>query len=339
MRSPAPWPLSEAPPLDRMAVHDRPVPAHELIHVVDSHTEGEPTRVVLSGGPDLGAGSLARRVERFREQHDGFRRLVVDEPRGSPIAVGALLCTPETAAAAGVIFFNNVGYLGMCGHGTIGVLVTLGHLGRVTIPGTYTLETPVGPVAAELHNPHEVSFTNVASYRHRKDVTLDVPGYGRVRGDVAWGGNWFFLVDDPAIELRREDVVSLVERTSAIRRALRGQGITGAGGAEIDHVELSGPPRRPDADGRNFVLCPGDVYDRSPCGTGTSAKMACLYADGKLSEGALWRQEGILGTRFVGRLSVRGETLYPTIRGSAYITGEANLFVDRNDPLIGSSPP
>jgi 4-hydroxyproline epimerase len=233
-----------------------------------------------------------------------------------------------------VIFFNNVGYLGMCGHGTIGVLVTLGHLGRVTAPGTYRLETPAGVISAELHNAHEVTFTNVPSYRHRKAVPVDVPGYGRVVGDVAWGGNWFFLVDDPAVELRLAGATGLVERAVAIRRALRANGITGAEGAEIDHIELSGPPQRPDADGRNFVLCPGDAYDRSPCGTGTSAKMACLYADGKLRAGEFWRQEGILGTRFIGRLSLRDGALYPTIRGAAYITGVGDLLVDRDDPLI-----
>lgn len=227
----------------------------------------------------------------------------------------------------------------MCGHGTIGVLVTLGHLGRVRVPGTYRLETPVGEVMAELHNAHEVTFTNVASYRYRKGVELDVPGQGPILGDIAWGGNWFFLIDDPSSDLRPANAATLIERAVAIRRALATQGVTGAGGAPIDHVELCGPPKRADADSRNFVLCPGDEYDRSPCGTGTSAKMACLFADGKLAEGAPWRQESILGTRFVGRLVQRDGRLYPTIRGSAYITGEADLLVDRDDPLTRKSPP
>ncbi len=317
-----------------MSEHGSADPPVRRIQVVDSHTEGEPTRVVVAGGPDLGSGPLVDRVARFRERHDGFRSLILEEPRGSPITVGALLCAPVAPVASGAIFFNNVDYLGMCGHGTIGVLVTLGHLGRVAVPGTYRLETPVGMVSAELHNDHEVSFTNVPSYRYRKAVPVEVPGYGRVVGDVAWGGNWFFLVDEPAVELRSTDVTGLVERTVAIRRALRANGITGADGAEIDHVELSGPPQRPDADARNFVLCPGDAYDRSPCGTGTSAKMACLYGDGKLRAGELWRQESILGTRFVGRLSVRDGALYPTIRGAAYLTGAGDLLVDRDDPLI-----
>ncbi len=324
-------------PLARMASHGNPRPADGRIRVIDSHTEGEPTRVVLSGGPDLGSGSLASRVERFRTFHDDVRRLIVDEPRGSPIAVGALLCAPVAPVTTGVVFFNNVGYLGMCGHGTIGVFVTLHHLGRIAAPGTYRLETPVGVVSAELHNAHDVTFTNVASYRYRKDVELDVPGYGRVRGDIAWGGNWFFLVAEPTVELGLADVPALTDRTVAIRRELHRTGVTGADGAEIDHVELSGPPQRPDADARNFVLCPGDAYDRSPCGTGTSAKMACLYADGKLAEGALWRQESVLGTRFVGQLVRRDGILYPAIRGSAYVTGETELLIDRDDPLIRSS--
>ncbi|NNN17125.1 MAG: hydroxyproline-2-epimerase [Thermoplasmata archaeon] len=317
-----------------MASHGNPRPNDRWIRVIDSHTEGEPTRVILSGGPDLGSGSFASRVERFRNHHDDFRRLIVDEPRGSPIAVGALLCAPVAPVASGVVFFNNTGYLGMCGHGTIGVLVTLHHLGRISAPGTYRLETPVGVVSADLHSAHEVTFTNVASYRHRKDVDLEVPGYGRVRGDIAWGGNWFFLVTDSTTELRLADVPALTDRTVAIRQELRRKGITGADGAEIDHIELSGPPQRPDADGRNFVLCPGGAYDRSPCGTGTSAKMACLHADGELAEGALWRQESVLGTRFVGRLLRRDGILYPTIRGSAYVTGETELLVDQDDPLI-----
>lgn len=312
---------------------------YERIRVVDSHTEGEPTRVVVSGGPDLGGGPLRGRVERFRERHDAFRRQLVDEPRGSPIAVGALLCAPVARVASGVIFFNNAGYLGMCGHGTIGVLATLRHLGRVAAPGTYDIETPVGVVSTELHSENEVSFTNVPSFRHRTDVVVDVPGYGSVRGDVAWGGNWFFLVDEPSIELRQEEIPSLIERTLAIRRALVARGITGADGAEIDHVELSGPPQRSDADGRNFVLCPGGAYDRSPCGTGTSAKMACLYAEGALADGEIWRQESIIGTRFVGRIVLRDGALYPTIRGSAYITGEAELLIDPADPLGRDSRP
>jgi 4-hydroxyproline epimerase len=303
------------------------------IHVIDSHTEGEPTRVILDGGPDLGQGSMAERRERFRGQFDPFRSAVVNEPRGSDPVVGALLCPPaDPSCIAGVIFFNNVGYLGMCGHGTIGVVATLAHLGRLTT-GVHRIETPVGVVRAELHAPGDVSVANVPSYRHRKNVAVDVDGYGRFTGDVAWGGNWFFLVNDHREEIVLTRVEHLTELTWAIRQSLERDRITGRDGAVIDHVELFGPPGRHDADSRNFVLCPGKAYDRSPCGTGTSAKMACLFEDGKLAEGKIWRQESIVGSLFEGSVKVVNGVIQPTIRGTAYINAEATLILDESDPF------
>jgi 4-hydroxyproline epimerase len=300
----------------------------EKIRVIDSHTEGEPTRVVIEGGPDLGRGPLAERRERFRSQFDRYRSAIVNEPRGSDVVVGALLVPPhDPTAAAAVIFFNNVGYLGMCGHGTIGVVATLAHLGRIA-PGKHRIETPVGIVTAELHKDGAVSVANVPSYRYRKDVRV-----GDVSGDIAWGGNWFFLVNQQRNDLDLQNVERLTELTWSIRQSLEREGITGKDGAVIDHVELFGPARRPDADSRNFVLCPGKAYDRSPCGTGTSAKMACLYADGKLAPGKIWRQEGIVGSVFEGHVDVDGDTVRPTIRGSAYINSEATLMLDERDPF------
>jgi 4-hydroxyproline epimerase len=299
------------------------------IRVVDSHTEGEPTRVIIEGGPDLGGGSLAERRDRFRRDFDRYRSAVVNEPRGSDPVVGALLVPPQDrASAAGVIFFNNVGYLGMCGHGTIGVIATLAHLGRLQT-GKHKIETPVGVVTAELHDSGDVSVSNVPSYRYRKDVRIS----GALSGDVAWGGNWFFLVNEQRDDLDLGNVERLTEVTWAIRQTLERDGITGEDGAAIDHVELFGPPSRPDADSRNFVLCPGRAYDRSPCGTGTSAKMACLYADGKLEPGKIWRQESIVGGMFEGHVDVVGETIVPTIRGSAYVNAEATLILDERDPF------
>lgn len=303
------------------------------IRVIDSHTAGEPTRVVIEGGPDLGGGSMAERRERFRRDFDRFRSAVVNEPRGSDPVVGALLCTPvDAASAAGVIFFNNVGYLGMCGHGTIGLIVTLAHMGRIG-PGVHRIETPVGIVTAELHAEGDVSVANVPSYRYRSGVAVDVPGYGAFTGDVAWGGNWFFLVRDHAEHLDLRDVERLTEVTWAIRQALERGGITGENGAEIDHVELFGPPTVADADSRNFVLCPGKAYDRSPCGTGTSAKLACLVADGKLAPGDVWRQESIVGTVFEGSVRVVDGAIQPTIRGKAFVNAEATLILDERDPF------
>ena len=305
----------------------------QRVKVIDSHTGGEPTRLVVSGGPDLGGGALAERLERFRQHHDSFRSAVVNEPRGSDVVVGALLCKPvDPACAAGVIFFNNVGYLGMCGHGTIGLVATLAYMKRIA-PGEHTIETPVGVVSAVLHENGKVTVNNVASYRSAADVAVKVPGYGEVRGDVAWGGNWFFLVRKHDMSLTLKDVDELTTFTWAIRTALRESGITGDQGKEIDHVELFAPSQIPGVDSKNFVLCPGKAYDRSPCGTGTSAKLACLYADGKIKEGQVWKQESIVGSIFEGTVRVKEGKVYPSITGSAFVNAEAELILNPRDPL------
>ncbi len=301
--------------------------------MIDSHTGGEPTRVVVSGGPDLGLGPLAERLERFRAEHDEFRSAVVNEPRGSDAVVGALLCEPhDPTCKAGVIYFNNVGYLGMCGHGTIGLIATLAHLGKID-GGEFHIDTPCGTVSTVLHPGGDVSVRNVRSYRHAKDVPVEVPGYGLIHGDVAWGGNWFFLVDDHPMELSMAKLEELTEYTWLVRQALSREGITGRGGEEIDHIELFGASSIPGAQSKNFVLCPGKAYDRSPCGTGTSAKMACLYEDRKLIPGQIWRQESIVGSIFEGSIEVISDVIYPTITGSAFVNGEAELILDERDPF------
>jgi len=298
------------------------------VQVIDSHTGGEPTRVVFAGGPDLGGGSVAERLEIFRERHDPFRSAVVNEPRGSDVLVGALLVEPaDKSCAAGVIFFNNVGPLQMCGHGTIGLIVTLAHLGRIK-PGEHRIETCVGVVTATLHAHGSVSVANVPSYRKAKDATVDVPGVGKVSGDVAWGGNWFYLVSHHEQSLELANPEKLTNFTWRIRQAVNSQGFP-----EIDHIELFGPPRTPGAHSRNFVLCPGKAYDRSPCGTGTSAKLACLAADGKLREGEPWVQESILGSTFTGRYRREGDKIIPTITGTAHVIAEATLLFDERDPF------
>jgi 4-hydroxyproline epimerase len=272
-------------------------------------------------------------MERFRTDYDHIRSAVVSEPRGSDVVVGALLCEPlDRGAAAGVIFFNNVGYLGMCGHGTIGLVTTLAYMGRIQ-PGVHRIETPVGDVMAELHGSGEVTVTNVPSYRLVANVQVEVEGHGIVRGDVAWGGNWFFLVEDHGQQLSLANVEQLTEFTTRIREALAWHGITGADNQEIDHIELFGPPEDVNADSRNFVLCPGMAYDRSPCGTGTSAKLACLYADGQLAEDQVWRQESIVGSIFEGSVTKKGDLLYPHIKGAAFINAEADLILDPRDPF------
>jgi 4-hydroxyproline epimerase len=306
---------------------------YRTVRVIDSHTGGEPTRLVVAGGPDLGTGPLADRLECFRARYDDFRSAVVNEPRGSDVMVGALLCTPvDPTCAAGVIFFNNVGYLGMCGHGTIGLVATLAYMMQI-VPGHHRIETPVGTVSATLHETLDVTVNNVASYRSATNVTVEVSGYGKVSGDVAWGGNWFFLVRDHQMELLLKNVDQLTAFTWAIRKALRASGITGDNGKEIDHVELFGPSKIPGVDSRNFVLCPGKAYDRSPCGTGTSAKLACLYADGKIREGQVWRQESIVESVFEGSVQVRDGKVYPSIKGSAFVNAESELVLNPRDPL------
>lgn len=301
------------------------------IHVIDSHTGGEPTRVVIGGIPDLGDGSLAEQRRLFQQDHDRWRSAIACEPRGSNTLVGALLRPPQQpGSCTGVIFFNNIGFLGMCGHGSIGVIRSLMHLGQIG-PGRHAMDTPVGTVGVELHDDGRVTIDNVESYRHAANVCLQVPGHGEVRGDVAWGGNWFFITADAPqpLEVRHQRELGLY--TEAIRLALESAGISGAHGEVIDHIEINAPTSTPGADARNFVLCPGLAYDRSPCGTGTSAKLACLAADGKLAPGAVWRQESILGSVFDASYTLAEHGVMPRISGIAHITGQGVLLIDDDD--------
>jgi len=304
-------------------------PALGRIIVIDSHTAGEPTRVVVEGGPPLGTGPLSARCRRFQGEFDRFRSVVVNEPHGSDVMVGALLVPPEdTSCAAGVIFFNNVGYLGMCGHGIIGLVATLAYMGRIG-PGDHRIETPVGVVCARLASDRTVSVENVPSYRAHKDVTVDVPDFGPVTGDIAWGGNWFYLAPDEESYLERGSVEQLTAHAWSIRQALTQQGFP-----EVDHIELFGPPARSEAHARNFVLCPGKAYDRSPCGTGTSAKLACLAEDGKLASGEIWIQESFIGTTFEASYQPIDEhKILPTIAGTGFVNAESTLLLDRDDPF------
>ncbi|QYF93384.1 4-hydroxyproline epimerase [Massilia sp. PAMC28688] len=302
------------------------------ISIIDSHTGGEPTRLIVDGGPDLGRGPLDERLARFRSRFDHIRSAVVCEPRGSDVLVGALLCEPHAPdCAAGVIFFNNVGYLGMCGHGMMGVVVSLAAMGRMA-PGRHRIDTPVGVVEVQLYHDGSVAVDNVPAYRSAREVTVQVDGIGPVTGDVAWGGNWFFLVGEHGQTLDVKNVEALTRYTSAVRAALEAHGISGDGGAVIDHIELFAPsPNGHDA--RNFVLCPGKAYDRSPCGTGTSAKLACLAADGKLQEDTPWQQESIIGSVFEGRYRREGDKIRPTIRGRAWVSARTLLILRDDDPF------
>ncbi len=308
------------------------------IQILDSHTGGEPTRLVVGGFPDLGTGSMAERRALLASQHDAWRAATVLEPRGNDVIVGALLCAPQDPVnAAGVIFFNNTGYLGMCGHGTIGLVASLAYLGRIK-PGEHRIETPVGTVTTTLHDDGSVSVRNVPAYRLHHQLAIDVPGYGRVVGDVAWGGNWFFLVAEHGQRVASDNLDALTAYTFAVQQALKDQGIRGDNGGEIDHIELFADDDRADdpADSRNFVLCPGKAYDRSPCGTGTSAKVACLAADGKLQPGQAWRQASIIGSEFEASYTLAddgGGKVIPTLRGRAHMSAEATLLIEDSDPF------
>lgn len=302
------------------------------ITVIDSHTGGEPTRLVVDGFPDLGTGSMATRRSLLEQQHDDWRAATVLEPRGSDVIVGALLCKPvDPTNAAGVIFFNNTGYLGMCGHGTIGLVASLAYLGRIG-PGVHRIETPVGTVTATLHDDGSVSVRNVPAWRHLSRVAVEVPGHGTVHGDVAWGGNWFFLVSEHGLRVASDNLEALMAYSGSLREALVVQGITGSKGAKIDHIELFTNDDQ-GADSRNFVLCPGNAYDRSPCGTGTSAKIACLAADGKLAPGDLWHQASVIGSRFEVSYALEEGQVVPTLRGRAHMSAEATLLIEDDDPF------
>lgn len=310
------------------------------LHVIDSHSEGEPTRVVISGGPDLGSGTMAEKARILREQHDTLRSAVCNEPRGHEAMVGALLCEAyEPDCVCGVIFFNNLSTLHMCIHGTLGVAVTLAHLGKIDV-GTHRIDTPVGVVSITLEADGLVEVANVPSYRTAAMVPVQVPGWGTIHGDIAWGGNWFFLIDAQGPAVTHANLEELTRFTCLVRDQLSAQGITGDDGAEIDHIEVFGPPTDPTtSDSRNFVLCPGKAYDRSPCGTGTSGKLACLHADGKLQPGQLWRQAGILDTVFTGRVeSLPDGRVIPRISGHAWVNGESIYHFNPADPFRHGIP-
>ena len=311
------------------------------MRVIDSHTAGEPTRAIVEGGPELGVGRLAERAARFESRHAWIRSALLTEPRGFDAMVGALLCPPDDpSCATGIVFFDTAGNLGMCGHGTIGVAATLAFLGRIA-PGTHRFETPVGVVAVEAKSANEIAVENVESYRREAGASVEVEGLGRVTGDVAWGGNWFFQCPKAPLPLEMENVPALTDAAARVQTALARAGIAGADGARVDHIQFFGPPSSAAADSRNFTLCPGGAYDRSPCGTGTSARLACLAADGTLAPGETWVQESIIGSTY--RAHYRpgaGGGIVPTVEGRAFVVGETVLHFAPDDPYrTGIGPP
>lgn len=308
--------------------------SHTEVKVIDSHTAGEPTRIVISGGPNLGDGPLSTRRSKFQSDFDWFRSAIVNEPRGSEVIVGGLLCEPYADdCVAGIIFFNNVGYIGMCGHGTIGLVSTLAFLGEIQ-PGVHQIDTPVGVVKAELLASGEVRLDNVSSYCYRKNVDIELESGEIITGDISWGGNWFFMAEASEFDYSISGIESLTDYAKRIRSAIDSSGITGDNKQPIDHIELSAPPHSKDSHSRNFVLCPGGAYDRSPCGTGTSAKIATLYEDGHIREGELWRQESVIGSTFDARVTLVNNQIIPSITGRAFVTADSKLILDSRDPYV-----
>lgn len=308
----------------------------QRIPVIDSHTGGEPTRVIVGGVAEPAGDTMTEKRAAFAGELDWLRSATVCEPRGHEALVGALLCEPcEADCVTGIIFFNNVGVLNGCLHGTMGVAVTLLHQGKIGA-GIHRFDTPTGVVSVDISSTGTVAVENIRCFRIHQNIELDVPEFGRVTGDIAWGGNWFFLTDAPRnLAVIPENVEALTRFSWTIRQLLNSSGHT-----EVDHIEVFGPPADSGtADSRNFVLCPGKVYDRSPCGTGTSAKLACLFDDGILSEGQIWRQAGILNSIFEGTFSAAPDGgVLPTVTGTAIITAEAELLIDPSEPFAFGIP-
>ena len=308
------------------------------IEVVDSHTGGEPTRVVLSGWPEVMGQTMEERRSYMRDHHDFLRQAVICEPRGHDAIVGALLLPPVNAGSAcGVVFFNDVGYLGMCGHAMIGAVETLRYLNRIS-GNSVTLDTPAGSVEAHFDREGTITIANVESYLYKKDVTVEVPGYGAVTGDVGYGGNWFFMASSFKAELSMERLEDLMRATKAMRQALAKAGITGPDGEVVDHIELYGPAENPKAHSKNFVLCPGNAYDRAPCGTGTSAKMAAMVAKGKFKPGDVWIQESITGSLYEGYVEVRDGKIFPFIKSRAHVVSHGKQVFNNTDPFCWGIP-
>jgi 4-hydroxyproline epimerase len=312
------------------------------VRVIDSHTIGEPTRLVLDDaflhGLDLGTGSVRSRRDVFRSRYDHLRRALVADPRGVEAMVGVILVPPsDPTCDFGALYCNRVGYLDMCGHATIGLAVSLGHIGRIK-PGAFRLETPAGIVGVEWHGGSEASIQSVSPRRIHRMLSIACRDGTTVNGDVATSGLWFFICRDHGIPVVPDAIPRLLEKAWMIRRSLEAAGITGDAGEPIDHIVLMGQALDPANSARNFVLCPDGAFDRSPCGTATSALVGCLYEDGHLDEGAAWRQESILGGLYESSIRRQGGVLIPTVRGRAWITAEATLHFAEDDPYRTGLP-
>jgi len=321
--------------------------------VIDSHTAGHPTRIVVGGLPKVRGGSVAQKRDYIKSKMDYIRTLLCNEPRGHSCMYGAFLVEPSSEDADfGVIFFSTASYDDMCGHGTIGVATVLTEMNMVRReePTTeVTFETPAGLVRVETKvvggKVKSVSFVNVPAFLYKKDISIDVPGYGEVKGDVAFGGNWFFYVNakEIGVRVRSENVDALARAGIAIKNEFNKEfDLVHPTNPNISRKLLATsiidiPVKNKNADQNNIVV-EGKWVDRSPCGTGTSGRMAVLFAKNKLGLNEDFVNESITGETFRGRLI--GETkvgeypaVVPEITGNAYITGFNHIILDPDDPF------
>ncbi|MFI5747119.1 proline racemase family protein [Streptomyces sp. NPDC051644] len=322
-----------------------------IFHAVDSHTEGMPTRVITGGIGTIPGATMAERRTYFRKHRDAVRTLLMYEPRGHASMSGAILQPPTRPDADfGVLFIEVSGYLPMCGHGTIGVATVLVETGMVEVTEPVTtvrLDTPAGLVSVDVRVKDgaatAVTLTNVPAFSVALDRTVDVPGYGPVRYDLAYGGNFYAMVQLSDLGLpfdraRKGDILAaglaLMDAVNAADRPVHPEDSDING---LKHVQFIAPGSDARHSRHAMAIHPG-WFDRSPCGTGTSARMAQLHARGELALDTDFVNESFIGTSFTGRLvektTVGGlSAVVPTVTGRAWITGTAQFFLNPSDPF------
>lgn len=321
------------------------------IYTVESHTMGEPLRLVVGGFPNLVGKTIPEKREYFIEHYDHLRKAIMLEPRGHKDMFGAIL-TQSTMPEAdiGVIFMHGEGFHNMCGHGTIATNTILVETGMVEVQEPVTtikMEAPAGLVTVHVNveqgRAKSVSFENVPAFLYKEGAEVDVPGYGKLKIDISFGGSFFAIIDAKqlGIDICPENSSKLVDAGMAIIHAANEQ--IKVQHPELEHIktidlcEIYGPAKSEDADMQNITVFDGQI-DRSPCGTGTSAKVATLWAKGELKIGEEFVYESVINTKFIGKALRETQVgpykaIIPEITGSAYITGHSQFFIDENDPV------
>jgi 4-hydroxyproline epimerase len=324
--------------------------AKHTFSCIDAHTCGNPVRVVSGGGPQLQGASMSERRQHFLKEFDWIRTGLMFEPRGHDMMSGSILYTPTREDCdVGILFIETSGCLPMCGHGTIGTVTVAIENGLVKpkTPGTLRLETPAGLVIAEYNQVGEyvesVRLTNVPAFLHSEDLAIDCPDLGPIKVDVAYGGNFYAIVEPQENYRDMADFTAgdLVRMSPILRKRMNEKytfqhpdnpTIKG-----LSHILWTGKPKHPEADARNAVFYGDKAIDRSPCGTGTSARMAQLAGKGKLKVGDSFVHESIIGSLFKGKVVKEAKVgnhaaIIPSIEGWARVTGYNTIFIDDRDP-------